>query len=184
MKVSQDELLSGFFEVFRRVGFDGASLEVLASASGLKKSSLYHRFPGGKKQMAKEVLKFTSQWVSTNVTGILRTDSDPTERLKSALYNIDQLYSGGRQACILRALSMDTGLDLFAQLIHGVFEDLITGFSKLATDFGFTPNESKQVAEDVVIKIQGSLIIARGTGNLAIFERTLKDIENSFTKKG
>jgi len=119
----------GFLEVFRKVGYDGASLEALASASGLKKSSLYHRFPGGKKQMAKEVLKFAGQWVSMNITEILKADGDPTMRLKSALNNIDQFYSGGQKACILRALSMDTGLDLFSQLIHSAFEDLINDIS-------------------------------------------------------
>ncbi len=183
MKVSQDELLLGLLQVFRKVGYDGASLNALASASGLKKSSLYHRFPGGKKQMAKEVLKFAGQFVGTNITGILKSDGDPTMRLKRALKNIDQLYSGGQSACILRALSMDTGLDLFSQLIHGAFEDWINGFSKLAKDFGFASKESIKMAEDVVIKIQGSLIVARGTANEVIFKRILKEVENSFNKR-
>ena len=183
VKVSQDDLMLGFLEVFRTVGYEGASLEALASASGLKKSSLYHRFPGGKKQMAKEVLMFAGQWVGTNVTRILKEDGDPTIRLKSVLKNIDQFYSGGQSACILRALSMDTGLDLFSQLIHGAFEDWINGFSKLARDFGFAPRESKKMAEDVVIQIQGSLILARGTGNRAIFKRILKEVQNSFDQR-
>lgn len=183
VKVSQDELMLGFLEVFRKVGYDGASLEALASASGLKKSSLYHRFPGGKKQMAIEMLKFAGQWVGTNITGILREDGNPRKRLKSALKNIDQLYSGGQSACILRALSMDAGLDLFSQLIHGAFEDWINGFAKLAVDFGFSLKESKKIAEDVVIKIQGSLIVGRGTGNKSIFKRALKEVKNLLTKK-
>ena len=133
--------------------------------------------------MAKEVLKFAGQWVGTNITRFLREDGDPRKRLKSALENIDQLYSGGQSACILRALSMDAGLDLFSQLIHGAFEDWINGFAKLAVDFGFSSKQSKKIAEDVVIKIQGSLIVARGTGNKAIFKRTLKEVINSLNMK-
>ena len=179
VKVSQDELLLGFLEVFRRVGYDGASMEALANAAGLKKSSLYHRFPGGKKQMAKEVLKFAGHWVGVHVTSILKADGDPRQRLKSALKNIDKLYSGGQDSCILRALSMDTGLDLFSQLIHGAFGEWINGFMKMAKDFGASPSMSKRMAEDIVIKIQGSLIVARGTGNKAMFKRTLKEVENN-----
>ncbi len=182
-KVSQEELILGLLEVFRKVGYDGASLEALARASGLRKSSLYHRFPGGKKQMANEVLKYAGQWVGANITAILKEDGDPTMRLKRALKNIDQLYSGGQSACILRTLSMDTGFDLFSNLIHGAFEDWINGFSKLAVDLGIAPNESKRMAEDVVVKIQGSLIVGRGTGNRAIFKRTLKELENSLIMK-
>ena len=183
MKVSQDELLMGLLEVFRKVGYEGASLEALASASGLKKSSLYHRFPGGKKQMATEVLKFAGQWVAANITGVLKSEDDPKKKLKKALKNIDKLYSGGEGDCILRALSMDSGLDLFSKLIHGAFNDWIDGFSRLALEFGYSIRASKKVSEDIVIKIQGSLIVANGTGNKSIFKRTLKEVENSFNMK-
>ncbi len=63
-------------EVFRRVGYDGASLEELAKATGLKKSSLYHRFPEGKRQMATEVLRFAGQWVKENITDVLKRDTE------------------------------------------------------------------------------------------------------------
>lgn len=182
VKVGHEQLISGFMEVFRKVGYEGASLEALAAASGLRKSSLYHRFPGGKKHMAEEVLKSANQWVRTNITSVLNSDGDPTKRLNRALKNIDILYSSGRKACILRALSMDTGLDLFSRLIHGAFEDWITGFSKIAMDFAFTSDESKQLGVDVVIKIQGSLIVSRGTGDKQLFKRTLKEIRTSLTK--
>ncbi len=181
MKVRQDELMAGLLEVFSKVGYDGASLKALASASGLKKSSLYHRFPGGKKQMAQEVLKYAGQWVGTNIISILKADGDPSLRANRALKNVNQLYSGGEGDCILRALSLETGLDIFSQLIQGAFNDWIDGFSRLAMDFGFSARKSKKIAEDIVIKIQGSLIVARGTGNKAIFKRTLREVKSLLT---
>jgi len=54
-KVNQDVLLLGLLEVFRKVGYEGARLNALASAAGLKKSSLYHQFPGRKKQIANKI---------------------------------------------------------------------------------------------------------------------------------
>jgi AcrR family transcriptional regulator len=179
IKVSDDELMTGFLEVFRKRGYEGASLEELASASGLKKSSLYHRFPGGKKQMAEEVLRFTSGWVATNITCILKGAGDPRQRLTLALININEFYEGGKRACVLRSLSMSTGLNLFSQPISSAFENLIVGFTKLAEDFGHTPKNATKLAEDTVIRIQGGLIVSKGTGNLKIFKRTLTDIEKS-----
>ena len=133
--------------------------------------------------MAQEVLKCAGQWVSTNITSILKEDGDPKKRLNKVLKNIDLLYSGGKSACILRALSMDTGLDLFSQLIHGAFEDWINGFTKLASDIGFNRKDSKKMAEDIVIKIQGSLIVSRGIGDKTLFRRTLKEVGNALKKK-
>jgi len=51
-KVNNTELVKGLLNVFRSKGYDGASLNDLAVASGLQKASLYHRFPNGKKEIA------------------------------------------------------------------------------------------------------------------------------------
>ena len=51
-KTLDEDVLAGLTEVFQSKGYEAASLQDLARATGLKKASLYHRFPGGKKQMA------------------------------------------------------------------------------------------------------------------------------------
>ncbi len=52
--VSDSDLLERLGLLFRANGYDGSSLGDIAAATGLQKSSLYHRFPGGKQQMASE----------------------------------------------------------------------------------------------------------------------------------
>jgi TetR/AcrR family transcriptional regulator, lmrAB and yxaGH operons repressor len=54
--ISEADLIGRLSLVFRDRGYEGAALADLASAAGLKKASLYHRFPGGKQQMAEEVM--------------------------------------------------------------------------------------------------------------------------------
>ncbi|MEP1782811.1 TetR/AcrR family transcriptional regulator [Reichenbachiella sp.] len=180
VKVGQEELMLGFLEIFRKAGYQGASLNALAKASGLKKSSLYHRFPEGKQQMAKEVLAYIGNLMRTNVTQVLLNDSDKKQRLKTAIKNINELYANGKSACVLRTLSMETGLGLFSGLISQIFDDFVLGFSKLAADFGFAEAECKKIAEGVLVKIQGSLIISNAVENTSLFKNTLKEIENSF----
>jgi len=51
-KVLDETILKGLAEVFRSKGYEGASLKDLSEATGLKKASLYHRFPNGKSEMA------------------------------------------------------------------------------------------------------------------------------------
>ncbi len=58
-KVEDEDLMHRLSEVFKEYGYEGASLAILSQASGLKRPSLYHRFPRGKQQMAEEVLSFT-----------------------------------------------------------------------------------------------------------------------------
>ena len=59
-------------EVFRAHGYEGATLALISEATGLGKGSLYHLFPGGKEQMAAEVLADIDAWFELNIYAPLR----------------------------------------------------------------------------------------------------------------
>ena len=61
------DLLPQLAEVFRAHGYEGATLTLISEATGLGKGSLYHFFPGGKAQMATEVLTEIDNWFETNI---------------------------------------------------------------------------------------------------------------------
>ncbi len=104
-KYSKEELITNLFEVFRQSGYDGASMEALAKATGLRKSSLYHRFPRGKEQMAEEVLQTVSRWIRTHIIEVVRLPIPNEEKLDRVMKHLHELYAGGEKSCILRSMS-------------------------------------------------------------------------------
>ncbi|MEM8810542.1 MAG: TetR/AcrR family transcriptional regulator, partial [Cyanobacteria bacterium P01_G01_bin.38] len=44
--MTKDAAIAKLTPVFRRYGYEGASLSMLSKATGLGKASLYHHFPG------------------------------------------------------------------------------------------------------------------------------------------
>jgi len=106
-KIDDQTLLSGLMTVLSAKGYDGASLNDLAASSGLQKASLYHRFPGGKKDITLAVLQFVDRWIKINIVKNLNDQSKlPADRLLIGLEKINELYNEGRTTCILRALSL------------------------------------------------------------------------------
>ena len=73
--VERREVLRALGEVFRAHGYEGASLTLITEATGLGKGSLYHLFPGGKEQMAAEVLADIDAWFELNIYAPLREAS-------------------------------------------------------------------------------------------------------------
>ena len=73
--VERRQLLRALGEVFRAHGYEGASLTLITEATGLGKGSLYHLFPGGKAQMAAEVLAEIDGWFELNIFAPLREAS-------------------------------------------------------------------------------------------------------------
>ena len=61
-----ENLLAVIAEVFRKHGYEGASLARIGQATGLGKGSLYNFFPCGKEEMAAGVLAHIVAWFEEN----------------------------------------------------------------------------------------------------------------------
>lgn len=183
-KVLDIEILTGLTKVFRSKGYEGASLKDLAEATGLKKASLYHRFPKGKQEMADAVISHIDEWVITNVFNpLLDIEKTPEVRLKNGLDGIRKLYDGGNEVCIFRALSMQAGLELFEDQVKNGMKAWISTFKEIGIALELNPLLAEKMALQVLIEIQGSLIVSRGMGTIDIFENTLQSIENTYILK-
>lgn len=180
-KVSDQEILIGLMSVFRSKGYDGASLNELAEATGLKKASLYHRFPGGKKEMTDAVLDFMENWVNEKIFKVLsNAEVAPQIRLKDALYNIGEVYGNGTEVCLYRSLSMDTGMSLFGAKIERGINQWLEAFTVLGMEMGLDKEKAFKVAQQNFVEVQGSLVLSKAMDNTAPFAEALKNIENKY----
>lgn len=182
-KVLNHEVFTALTKVFRAKGFEGASLNEIARQTGLKKASLYHRFPDGKKQMAETVFDHIDEWVENNIfKAISDNDLSPKQRLNLGLEKIRILYNGGNEACIFRTMSMQVGIELFGNRIQNGMNQWISHFKDLALAFGHNKAKSQMIALNNLIDIQGSLIVAEGLQDVDVFEKTLKRIRNRYIR--
>lgn len=176
-KIDNTALLERLSEVFRSKGYEGSSLNDLATSAGLKKASLYHRYPGGKEEIASAVLQFSDAWGKKHVNDILRDTEKPSrQRLEDVLQNIDILYAQGEKTCILRSLSTDTGIESLGELIQTTMNNWLSSFKFLAEEIGFTPEEATQKATQTLINIQGALVISKALNDKGIFKNALQNI--------
>ena len=81
-KITDEDLLERLTRVFQDHGFEGASLSRISEATGLEKASLYHRFPGGKNQMAEAVLAHVGRWFVENLLAPLRETGPVAARIR------------------------------------------------------------------------------------------------------
>lgn len=175
--IPDNELIDRIAVVFRDVGYNGATLAQLSSATGLQRASLYHRFPGGKEQMATEVLDETKAWVEANVLTPLRGPEPPTVRAKQFLKSLEQFYDGGESAClqnVLASAAMDTGA--FSERIASALQMWLSALAHLFRDAGYEAPEARRRAQHVMALIQGGLVMARGLGSNQPFRQSLREI--------
>ena len=173
------ELLARLSDTFRRLGYDGASIADIATATGLGKSSLYHYFPGGKEQMAADVLAALAHTLEANLFAPLSGDGRPDEKLKRMLETIDVFYEGGRKACLLERLTASTDRHNLQAPLRTVFLRWMKAMESLCRDAGLPAATARIRAEDALVRIEGSLVLAAGTSDIKPFARALAAIRKS-----
>ena len=168
--------------VLQSKGFEGASLNDLAKATGLQKASLYHRFPGGKNEIAVIVLEFVYTWIKDNLYLVLTEKGvPPATKLQRAIQHIKELYQNGEKSCILNALSLDSGLVAVGDEISKVMLLWIEAFTALGVEQGFTNAQAKAKARQSLVLIQGSLVLSKGLKDPSHFHKALADLKMLFT---
>lgn len=173
-----DQLLDSLFGVFREHGFEGASLSDLSRATGLGRSSLYHYFPQGKEQMAQAVLERAQSVIDSQVRDIALSAEPLKTRVRKVVATLDQIYTGGRSACLLGRLATSSiGAPANAHL-QLAFDHWIVAIAKLASDSGMPADQVRAFAEDWVARIQGALLLQAASGDLGPYNRAMDALQD------
>jgi AcrR family transcriptional regulator len=158
-------------EVFRRYGYEGASLTRITEGTGLGKGSLYHFFPGGKEEMAAAVLAHIDDWFQRNVYTPLRQAGSPREGLASMFDEVSRYFESGRKVCLVGVFALGNERDRFSQAVGGYFRDWASALAATLERGKMQAEPARALAEEIVGGIQGALVLARAWDDPQVFAR-------------
>lgn len=182
-QIDNETLLIRLTQAFRDYGYEGTSLTILSKVTGLKKASLYHRFPGGKEEMALKVLGRAGEWVQENIISILNSELTPEKKLKNMAKKLDEFYTGGSDACLLNMLaSPEIARGPFSKHISEAFQVWIKSLTNVLIESGISRNESQKRAENAIAMLQGTLVMSRGLNDTKPFKNFLKSFPDILKK--
>jgi len=172
----KEDLLKTLTELFRENGYDGASLSRIMEATGLVKASLYHRFAGGKEEMAEAVLDRTSQTFAGDLLAPLSAPGEPSERLAQTAARLKKFYRSGGLPCLLDTLTLNSNNQGIRRRARGALQYWIDTFAAFARECGHPPATARRRAEDAIAALEGGLVLARVSGNRQPFLRALESL--------
>jgi AcrR family transcriptional regulator len=181
-KISREAAIDRIADVFRRFGYDGASLSAISSATGLGRARLYHHFPSGKEEMAREVFAQLGQAVQEDILDPLAAAGTPEQRLARWAKGVERFYAKGTKNCLLGAMVLSGSSDLFAAQLSGSFHAWIEALARTLRDAGLSKAVARRRAEDAVDRIQGSLVVSRGLRDARHFQRVLAELPGELLK--
>jgi TetR/AcrR family transcriptional regulator, lmrAB and yxaGH operons repressor len=174
--MNREDIVERLTSTFRRYGYDGATLVRLEQATGLKRPSLYHHFPGGKDEMAKVVLDSVNEWLSVHVLEPLAESGDPKRKLHGMTRALNRFYESGKQSCLLGVLSFGDARDLFQDSVRRALQVWRDAIAAVLLDAGFARQDALVRAENAIRDIQGALVVSRALNSTKPFQRTMDEL--------
>jgi TetR/AcrR family transcriptional regulator, lmrAB and yxaGH operons repressor len=175
-KITREDAIHRIADVFRRLGYDGASLSELSKATGLGRASLYHHFPGGKEDMARAVFAWLDAVVANELVAPLVAAGPPRARVDRWVEGVTRIYAGGRKNCLLGAMVLGGSSELFASELRAAFRVQLEALEKLLREARTPRGDARRRAENALARIQGALVLARGLRDPALFYRVLDEL--------
>ena len=167
------ETLPALAEVFRAHGYEGASLALISGATGLGKGSLYNLFPGGKAEMAACVLEEIDGWFETNLYAPLREAKQPAEAVSAMFDAVEAYFRSGRRVCLVGVVALGSERDRFGAAVRSYFARWVAALAAALERSGRGAAGSTALAEEIVMQIQGAIILARALDDPAVFTRAM-----------
>jgi TetR/AcrR family transcriptional regulator, lmrAB and yxaGH operons repressor len=168
-----DAVVTAVARCFRKLGYEGASMTVLAQATGLGRSSLYHHFPGGKEEMAQAALDRVEAFLRDDLGAVLSSAGVWDERQSAMLARLDLYYESGELGCLLGSLSLQDAPPEVGERVRVLTEYWIETLAAFMAERG--DPQPRRTAERGLALIQGALIMSAATRDKTHFRNAIAE---------
>lgn len=162
---TRTRILTATNELFRRQGYTATSLSQIVKASHAPTGSIYHFFPGGKDEVAAEVLRVSGAQYADLVELILRSAEDPAEGVRQAFESVAQLLTESDfiDPCPIGTIAREvaTTNESLRQVANEVMSGWETRLASVYTDAGMEDEPAGQLAALTIATIEGAFVVAR-----------------------
>ena len=172
------ELLALLSAVFRSRGYEGATLAELARAAGLGKASLYHHFPGGKSEMAGEVLKACVADLDRRAYRKLRKKGAWNERIAAFVDGFSRYVDDGARNCLMVSLTASGGDTILSKEVARYTNAWLDELTDVFAESGLPRKRAARSAKELLGRLYGALAMAQMLDKPKVYRQAITRLSN------
>ncbi len=162
---TRERILYASAELFRRQGYAGTGLKQIVAQADAPFGSVYHFFPGGKEQLADEVLRTGGRFFLALYEAIAESAPDlPTA--------VGDFFAGAAEtlrstdfadACPIATVAGEVAStqDVLRGACADVFESWLVALAEDAVESGVAPARARALASSLLAMLEGSFLLSR-----------------------
>ncbi|MEW9267257.1 TetR/AcrR family transcriptional regulator [Kineococcus endophyticus] len=175
--LDRSDAVRALADVFRRRGFEAASLSVIQQETGMGRGSLYHFFPDGKADMARAVLGEVQSWFEDQVFTPLRTADDVAGAVSRMAGTVRDYFLSRQRVCLFAVTALGGELATHADAVRTYFSVWVDLLAQTLRRGGVEDRDAAALALDAVAAIQGALVLARALDEDAVVVGVVAGVE-------
>jgi TetR/AcrR family transcriptional repressor of lmrAB and yxaGH operons len=148
-------------------GVSATSFSDVLSESGAPRGSIYHYFPDGKRQLAEDAIRFTSERVLAHQRAF--PGGTPAEVLRRfiEMWRAVVKASAGAAGCVVAGVAVDTTPDdvELLEIVRATFRSWVALLADQLTAAGVPAQRAAPIATATLAGMEGALILCRAEGN-------------------
>lgn len=152
-------------ELFRRQGFAGTGVKQIVAEASAPFGSLYHFFPGGKKQLGEEVIRTSGAIYGQLIDAFYEPGGDPVAATRNffAAAAVAVRESDYADACPIAtvALEVSSTSEPMRRACADVFDGWLDGATERLIECGLPRKRSRALAFELIAALEGAFVLAR-----------------------
>ena len=167
-------------EVLRERGADAVTLDAVLTRSGAPRGSIYHHFPGGRREILSDALHFAGDAIAALIERVAEAGATPALREFSAFWKKilrDSNYTAGCPVVSVAVSNADHDGAQLADQAGDIFERWCSAMRTALVSDGLTASSADRVATMVVASVEGAVVLCRVRRNTAPLDDVVRGLE-------
>jgi AcrR family transcriptional regulator len=171
MNDTRDRLVDVSAELFGRQGLTGTGIKQVLTGAHAPFSSLYHHFPGGKNELAAEVIRTSGARYQELVESVWDEEADVLDAVTAVFGGAASTLEATdfAVACPIATVALEvasTNEDL-RMVTADVFESWVDSGATRLTAAGVAPDAARSIAYVLVSLLEGAFILSQSSRSTA-----------------
>lgn len=176
---TREAMLTSAIALFRERGVGDTSFADVLAASGAPRGSVYHHFPGGKKQLVSEAVEAAGTYVAANFG---KSEDNPAEMIDrfARFYMRELERTDFREGCPLMAAAVAGAREEAAAPAARAFSEIQDSLADSLIGSGLQPARASSLATLAISAIEGAIVLSRTEKSVEPLDQTRRELKTIY----
>lgn len=178
-KIDRTLLINKASQLFSQSGYYNTTMDDIAKACNIQKSSLYHHIPS-RKALVLMTINHIIDNTKQQLQHVYDSKLTPQERLYALANTIEQIVTETNSYTLIMTLTIEIAETIpeVNLLTKQYFQEWINAISSVLGEV-YDTTKARHTAEDILSHVQGAIFLAKSLQKTEIFKRAIQCLQKS-----